>query len=81
MLTVSRTLCLCWLALVLMSLISVGLGAQPQRVAVTLVLLLALFKSWLISERFMALRNGPRYLRGLLLFWPVPIVLLAWLLH
>lgn len=73
----SKVLFGCWLALVTLSVGTVVLAhAGPLTPWLAAgVLALALGKAWLIADRFMELRHGPRFWRGLLLSWPVIMTL------
>ncbi len=70
----SRLLIACWLALVALSVASVQLAGSGILLA-ALVLLAAVAKAWLISERFMELRHAPPLWRGLLFSWALVMAL------
>jgi len=59
-----RTLTLSWIALVILSVITVVAGDFDQRLLAGLIVLCAgLAKAWLIIDHFMELRQGPRFWR------------------
>lgn len=67
-----RGLFLCWTALVLLSLGTVGsLALVDPRKGVLVLLLLALAKAWLIVDGFMEMHRAPGFWRALMLAWPV----------
>lgn len=72
--TDSRTLILCWLMLVVLSVGTVLTGASGLWWG---VLLLAVVKAWLIADGFMELRHAPGLWRALVLGWPVVLVLVV----
>lgn len=71
--TDSRTLILCWLMLVVLSVGTVLTGASGLWWG---VLLLAVVKGWVIVDGFMELRRGPVLWRFLMLGWGVVVVAL-----
>ena len=72
----SKLLIGCWLALVALSVASVQLaGSGASMLLAALVLLAAVAKAWLISDRFMELRHAPRMWRGLLFSWALVMAL------
>ena len=79
-----RTLVAVWAALVLATVVSIGVheGLGVGAVATVIVLVLAFVKVWLVGRWFMELRDAPTLLRRLLDGYVVvvPIVLLAVLL-
>lgn len=61
---------LCWLGLVVLSLLSLWLVTAPVASWAALALsVAALGKAWLIVDSFMELRHGPRLWRVSLLAW------------
>ena len=61
---------LCWLGLVVLSLLSLWLVTAPVASWAALALsVAALGKAWLIVDGFMELRHGPRLWRVSLLAW------------
>lgn len=69
-------LLLCWLALLLLSLLSLWLVAAPVASWAPLALsLAALAKAWLIVDGFMELRHGPWLWRASLLIWSLCMAL------
>ncbi|MCP5325433.1 MAG: cytochrome C oxidase subunit IV family protein [Oceanospirillaceae bacterium] len=75
-------LLLSWSALLLLSLLSVNLGSGEQtRWVVYGIMGAALLKGWLIVEHFMELRHAGFFWRGLLLAWPLCIVIICVLLY
>lgn len=64
--TGSRTLILCWLMLVVLSVGTVLTGASGLWWA---VLLLAVVKGWVIVDGFMELRRGPWLWRFVMVGW------------
>lgn len=74
-------LLLSWLALVVLSLLSVTLGEETSRWAVYGILLAAMLKGWLIVDHFMELRHVRLFWRMLLLAWPVTVVFIIGLLY
>ncbi|MFL6877943.1 cytochrome C oxidase subunit IV family protein [Pseudomonas marginalis] len=64
--TGSRTLILCWLMLVVLSVGTVLTGASGLWWG---VLLLAVVKGWVIVDGFMALRRGPWLWRFVMVGW------------
>ncbi|WP_161864159.1 cytochrome C oxidase subunit IV family protein [Pseudomonas yangonensis] len=61
---------LCWLSLILLSLLSLWLVTAPIASWTALALsAAALGKAWLIVDGFMELRHGPRLWRASLLAW------------
>lgn len=71
-----RTLTLSWIALVILSVITVVAGDFDQRLLAGLIVLCAgLAKAWLIIDHFMELRQGPRFWHLLLLGWPLAMAL------
>lgn len=61
---------LCWLGLVVLSLLSLWLVTAPVASWAALALsVAALGKAWLIVDGFMELRHGPRLWRASLLAW------------
>ncbi|QDG55465.1 cytochrome C oxidase subunit IV family protein [Pseudomonas sp. NIBRBAC000502773] len=71
--TGSRTLILCWLMLVVLSVGTVLTGTSGLWWG---VLLLAVVKGWVIVDGFMELRRGPVLWRFLMLGWGVVVVAL-----
>lgn len=68
----SRVLLLCWLALAVLTSLTVVLGNSGSTPALAAgVLGLALVKAWLITDGFMELRHAPMLWRVLLLGWPL----------
>ena len=68
--TASKTLLICWLGLVLLSVGTVALGNLGASLALAGgMLAVALGKAWLIVDGFMELRHGPRLWRVSLLAW------------
>jgi len=67
-----RTLLLSWLALVILSVITVSASGLPHPQLTALVVLLAGFsKAWIIIDQFMELRHSTRIWRLLMLGWPL----------
>lgn len=70
----------CWSGLLLLSLLSLWLVAEPVPSWATLALaMVALGKAWLIVDGFMELHNGPRLWRFLLLGWSLCMALVLFL--
>ncbi|MCP1463898.1 cytochrome C oxidase subunit IV family protein [Pseudomonas sp. S3E17] len=72
--TGSRTLILCWLMLVVLSVGTVLTGASGLWWG---VLLLAVVKGWVIVDGFMALRRGPWLWRIVMVGWGVVLIALV----
>lgn len=68
----ATVLIVCWLGLALLSVTTVLLGSSGNSsLLVAGILLAALGKGWIITERFMELRHTRSFWRPLLLAWPV----------
>ncbi|MCJ0973801.1 cytochrome C oxidase subunit IV family protein [Pseudomonas sp. PS1] len=68
----SKRLIGCWLALALLSTVTVRLGSAGSTLLLAgAVLAVAAAKAWLITDGFMELRHAPVMWRLLLLGWPV----------
>ncbi len=71
-----RTLILAWIALVILSVITVVAGGFDQRLLPGVIVLLAgLGKAWIIVDHFTELRQGPLGWRLALLGWPLLMAL------
>lgn len=68
----SKVLVGCWVALVILSMLTVLLGSAGSTLLLgTTLLAVALVKAWLITDGFMELRHAPATWRLLLLGWPL----------
>jgi hypothetical protein len=75
-----KYLLLCWLGLLLLSLLTVELGAAGATPLLAGgVLLVALGKAWLIIDGFMEMRHANWFWRSLMLGWPLSLGLTIWL--
>ncbi|MBD7977592.1 MULTISPECIES: cytochrome C oxidase subunit IV family protein [Pseudomonas] len=71
----SITLILCWIGLAVLSVGTVVLGNAGMSLTLAgAVLAVAFGKAWLITDGFMELRHAPLRWRGLLLSWPLVMV-------
>jgi hypothetical protein len=78
--TASKTLLICWLGLVLLSVGTVALGNLGASLALAGgMLAVALGKAWLITDGFMELRHAPLFWRVLLFGWPLAMAGGVWL--
>lgn len=78
--TATKTLLICWLGLVLLSVGTVALGSLGASLAlVGGILALALGKAWLITDGFMELRHASPLWRILLFGWPLTMAGGVWL--
>jgi hypothetical protein len=78
--TASKTLLICWLGLVLLSVSTVALGSMGASLALAGgMLVVALGKAWLITDGFMELRHAPLFWRVLLFGWPLAMAGGVWL--
>ena len=73
--TATKLLVICWLALVVLSVVTVLLGNSGSSLVLAIgVLTAALAKAWIITDGFMELRHAPLAWRNLLLAWPLLMV-------
>lgn len=78
--TASKTLLICWLGLVLLTVGTVVLGSLGASLALAAgMLAVALGKAWLITDGFMELRHAPLFWRALLFGWPLSMAGGVWL--
>lgn len=76
----SKTLVICWLGLVVLSIGTVVLGSLGATLALFGgMLAVALGKAWLITDGFMELRHAPPFWRALLFGWPLAMAGGVWL--
>lgn len=68
----SKVLIVCWLVLAALSSATVALGSAGSTLLLAAaVLVIALVKGWVITERFMEMCHAPVMWRLLMLGWPL----------
>ncbi|MBC8651275.1 cytochrome C oxidase subunit IV family protein [Pseudomonas sp. MTM4] len=68
----SKVLIVCWLVLAALSTATVALGSSGSTLLLAAaVLVIALVKGWVITERFMEMCHAPMMWRLLMLGWPL----------